>query len=162
MLYKPITPLQYSCLENPMDRGAWWAAVHGVSKSRTWLSDFTFTFHFQALEKEMQLTPVFLPGEYQGAWWAAIYRVAQSWTWLKRLSSSNSSRKHSGLVWGSKQNWEYYNHPKSQWVSEVTLSLKEAGAIWSLWTLSDNEPKFPSRTESHPEEKLLGRESKSL
>ena len=40
------TPLQYSCLENPMDRGAWWAAVHGVSKSRTRLSDFTFNFHF--------------------------------------------------------------------------------------------------------------------
>ena len=47
------TPLQYSCLENPMDGGAWKAAVHGVSKSRTRLSDFTFTFHFHALEKEM-------------------------------------------------------------------------------------------------------------
>ena len=47
------TPLQYSCLENPMDRGAWWAAVHGVAKSRTRLSNLTFTFHFRALEKEM-------------------------------------------------------------------------------------------------------------
>ena len=47
------TPLQYSCLENPMDGGAWWAAVCGVAKSRTRLSDFTFTFHFHALEKEM-------------------------------------------------------------------------------------------------------------
>ena len=47
------TPLQYSCLENPMDGGAWWAAVHGVAKSQTQLSDFTFTFHFHALEKEM-------------------------------------------------------------------------------------------------------------
>ena len=47
------TPLQYSCPENPMDRRAWWAAAHGVKKSRTWLSDFTFTFHFPALEKEM-------------------------------------------------------------------------------------------------------------
>ena len=47
------TPLQYYCLENPMDGGAWWAAVHGVAKSRTPLSDFTFTFHFHALEKEM-------------------------------------------------------------------------------------------------------------
>ena len=47
------TPLQYSCLENPVDRGAWWAAVHGVAKSWTRLSDFTFTFHFHALEKEM-------------------------------------------------------------------------------------------------------------
>ena len=47
------TPLQYSCLENPTDRGAWKAAVHGVAKSRTRLSDFTFSFHFHALEKEM-------------------------------------------------------------------------------------------------------------
>ena len=47
------TPLQYSCLENPRDWGAWWAAVHGVAKSRRRLSDFTFTFHFPALEKEM-------------------------------------------------------------------------------------------------------------
>ena len=47
------TPLQYSCLENPMDGGAWQAAVHGVTKSRTRLSDFPFTFHFHALEKEM-------------------------------------------------------------------------------------------------------------
>ena len=47
------TPLQYSFLENPMDGGAWWAAVHGVEKSRTRLSDFPFTFHFHALEKEM-------------------------------------------------------------------------------------------------------------
>ena len=46
-------PLQYSCLENPVDGGAWWAAVHGVARSRTGLSDFTFTFHFHALEKEM-------------------------------------------------------------------------------------------------------------
>ena len=47
------TPLQYSCQENPMDGEAWQAAVHGVAKSRTRLSDFTFTFHFYALEKEM-------------------------------------------------------------------------------------------------------------
>ena len=47
------TPLQYSCLENPMDGGACLATVHGVAKSRTRLKDFTFTFHFHALEKEM-------------------------------------------------------------------------------------------------------------
>ena len=47
------TPLQYSCLENPMNGGAWWAAVHGVAEGRTRLSDFTFTFRFHALEKEM-------------------------------------------------------------------------------------------------------------
>ena len=47
------TPLQYSCLENPMAGGAWWATAHGVAKSWTQLSNFTFTFHFHALEKEM-------------------------------------------------------------------------------------------------------------
>ena len=45
--------LQYSCLENPMDGGAWWATVHGVARSQTRLNDFTFTFHFHALGKEM-------------------------------------------------------------------------------------------------------------
>ena len=47
------TPLQYICLENPTDGRAWWAVVHGVARSQTGLSDFTFTFHFPALEKEM-------------------------------------------------------------------------------------------------------------
>ena len=47
------TPLQYSCLENPMDGGAWWAAVRGVARSRTRLSNFTLNFHFHALEEEM-------------------------------------------------------------------------------------------------------------
>ena len=46
-------PLQHSRLENPMDGGAWWATDHGVTKSRTRLSNFTFTFHFHALEKEV-------------------------------------------------------------------------------------------------------------
>ena len=58
------TPLQYSCLENPMDRGAWCTAVHGVPKSWTGLSEFTFTFmHWR---RKWQPTPVFLPGESQG------------------------------------------------------------------------------------------------
>ena len=64
------TPLQYSCLENSMEGGAWEAAVHGVAKSHTRLSNFTFTFHFHALEKEMQPTPMFLPGESQG--WGSL------------------------------------------------------------------------------------------
>ena len=49
------TPLQYSCLENPLDRGAWWAAVHGVVKCWTRLNDFTFTLHFHVLVKEMAI-----------------------------------------------------------------------------------------------------------
>ena len=60
----PGTPLQYSCLETPMDGGAWWATVHGIDKSQTRLSDFTLTFlHWR---RKWQPTPVFLPGESQG------------------------------------------------------------------------------------------------
>ena len=53
LIKEPLEPLQNFCLENPMDGGAWWAAVHGVAESRIRLSDFTFTFHFHTLEKEM-------------------------------------------------------------------------------------------------------------
>ena len=80
-----------------MHGGAWWAAVHGVAKSWTRLSDFTFTFHFHALEKEMATHSSVLawriPGTGAvgvGAWWAAVYGVAQSRTRLKQLSSSSS------------------------------------------------------------------------
>ena len=86
------TPLQYSCLENPMDRGAWWAAVHGVSESRTRLSDFTF--HFHALEKEMAThsSVLCLENPRDGrAWWAAVYGVAQRRTRLKRFTRDSSS-----------------------------------------------------------------------
>ena len=67
-----------------MGGGAWWATVHGVAKSQTRLSNFTFTFHFNALEKETATRSSVLawriPG---GAWWAAVCGVAQSWTQLK-------------------------------------------------------------------------------
>ena len=86
------TPFQYSCLKNPMDGGAWKAAVHGVGEGRTRLSDFTLTFHVHALEKEMatHLCSCLENPRDGGAWWAAVYGVAQSWTQLKRLSSSSS------------------------------------------------------------------------
>ena len=61
------TPLKYSCLENPMDREAWWAAVHGVNEGRTRLSNFTFTFHFHALEKEMATHSSVLASRIPGA-----------------------------------------------------------------------------------------------
>ena len=70
----------------PMDGGAWWAAVHGVAKGRTRLSDFTFTFHFHALEKEMATHSSVLAWRIPGMghpWWAAVSGVAQSRTQLK-------------------------------------------------------------------------------
>ena len=68
-----------------MDGGAWWAAVHGVAEGRTRLSDFTFTFHFHVLEKEMATHSSVLSWrtQDQGAWWAAVYGVTQSQTRLK-------------------------------------------------------------------------------
>ena len=79
------TPLQDSCLENPMDRGHWRAAVHQVATSQTWLSDFTFTFmHWR---RKWQPTPVFLPGESQG-WQSLVgyrlwgHRVRHDWSAL--------------------------------------------------------------------------------
>ena len=71
-----------------MDGGAWWAAVHGVAEGRTRLSDFTFTFHFHALEKEMATHPVFLPGESQGRGRPGglpsmgSHRVGHDWSYL--------------------------------------------------------------------------------
>ena len=80
------TPLQYSCLENPMDRGTWWAAVHGVAKSWTWQSGFTFTFHFHALEKEMATHFSVLAwrvpgtGESGGLPSMGSYRIEHDWS----------------------------------------------------------------------------------
>ena len=79
------TPLQYSCLENPMDGGAWWATVHRVAKSQTWLSDdFTFTFHFYALEKEMAPDSSVLawriPAELCGLPSMRSHRVGHDWS----------------------------------------------------------------------------------
>ena len=87
------SPLQYSCLENPMDGGAWWAAVRDVAKSRTGLSNFTFMYW----RRKWQPTPVFLPGESQGQG-----SLVGCHLWgrteldrLKRLSSSSSSSRPS-------------------------------------------------------------------
>ena len=80
------TPLQYSCLENPMDGGAWWATVHGVAESRTQLSDFTSTFHFEALEKEMATHSSVLArripgsGEPNGLLSMGSHRVGHDWS----------------------------------------------------------------------------------
>ena len=86
------TPLQYSCLENPMDGGAWWAAVHGVTTEQ-------LHFHFslscigEGNGNPLQCSCLENPRD-GGAWWAAVYGVAESQTRLKRLSSSSSRTTH--------------------------------------------------------------------
>ena len=89
-------PLQYSCLENPIDRGAWWAAVHGVAKSRAKLSNFTFTFHFRALKKAMATHSSVLdwkiPGteESSGLLSTGLHRVGHNWI---DLAAAAAARK---------------------------------------------------------------------
>ena len=92
------TPLQYSCLENPRDGGAWWAAVHGVAKTLTWLSDLTFIFHFHALEKEMATHSRVLawripgtgePGELPSMW---SHRVGHDWNDLAAAAAAFANR----------------------------------------------------------------------
>ena len=99
------TPLQYSCLENPMDGGAWKAAVHGVTRSWTRLSDFTFTFHFMIWRRKWQPTPVFLSGESQGQPGGlpslGSHRVGHDWSDLAAAAARSSQLK---LVFFSYQN----------------------------------------------------------
>ena len=93
------TPRQYSCLENPMDRGARWAAVHGVAKSQTQLSDFTFSFHFHALEKEMathsNLLAWRIPGmaEPGGLLSMGSHRVGHDWSDLAAAAAGAAGKR---------------------------------------------------------------------
>ena len=98
------TPLRYSCLASPMDGGAWWAAVHGVPKSRTRLSDFTFTFHFHALEKEMATHSSVLAwripgtGEPGGLPSMGSCRVAYDWSDLAAAATAQQQYIRASLV----------------------------------------------------------------
>ena len=88
------TPLQSSCLDNPMDGGVWWAAVHGIAESRTRLSDFTCTFHFHALEKEMAIHSSVLvwripgTGEPGGLLSMGSHRVGHNWSDLAAAAAA--------------------------------------------------------------------------
>ena len=89
-------PLQSSCLENLMDGGAWWATVHGVAKSQTRLSDFTFTFHFHALEKQMATHSSVLAWRIPGMEGPSglpsmgLHRAGHDWSNLAGSSSSTA------------------------------------------------------------------------
>ena len=98
------TPLQYSCLENRMDGVPWWAVVHGVARSQTRLSDFTFTFHFQALEKEMATHSSVLAwripgmGEPRGLPSMGLHRVRHDWSDLASAPTLSHFWKYQGSI----------------------------------------------------------------
>ena len=104
------TPLQYSCLENPMDGGAWWAAVHGVAKSWARLSNFTFTFHFHALEKEMATHSSVLawriPGTEKPGGLPSLgsHRVGHNWRDLAAAAAANHMTIP--VFWNTTQPWQ--------------------------------------------------------
>ena len=133
------TPLQYSCLETPMGRGAWWAAVHGVAKSQTWLSDFTFTFHFHALEKDMATHFSVLAwripgmGEPGGLPSMGSHRIRR--TRLKQLSSRYKVELGKELTWELTMSYTLCTFfPNSQ--SHIYTESRRQCHEWiRLWTL---------------------------
>ena len=142
------TPLQYSCLENPMDGGAWWATVHGVAKSRTWLGDFTFTFHFHALEKEMATHSSILawriPGteEPGGLPSMGSHRVGHDWSDLsssKNISVQANELEHvkneeSNIFFFIIEEWCRRRLLRVLWTATSPFWRRSAlGFLWKEW-----------------------------
>ena len=134
-------PLQYSCLENPMDRGAWKAAVHRVAEGWTRLRDFTFTFHFQALEKEMATHSSVLAwgipgtGEPCGLPSMGSHRVRHDWSdlgaaaaWCKMCPSKYFNSYHKLCRWGIWNLPKFYN-PHHLKVNALWTFTKELNFI---------------------------------
>ena len=149
------TSLQYSWLENPMDGGAWWATVHGVEKSRTWLSDFTFTFHFHALEKEMATHSSSLAlriqrtGEPGGLPSVRSHRVGHDWSNLAAaaaeakifkeqrrgtqiLMNDPNQEGRGGVVWWHKiLSWHFSGRKKEEWFANFKRTKKTLSSLRS-------------------------------
>ena len=133
------TPLQYSCLENPMDRGACWAAVHGVAESRTRLSDFTFTFHFHALEKEMATHSSVLAWRVPGMGGPGglpsmgSHRVRHDWSYLAEYIMRNAGQEEAQA--GIKIAGRNINNLRMQMTPPLWQKVKRnSKAFWWKWT----------------------------
>ena len=130
-------PLQCSCLENPRGSGAWWAAIYGVAQSWTQLNDFTFTFQFHALEKEMATHSSVLawriPGAVEpgGLLSMGSQRVGHDWSNLAAAAAAatkqqqyitESAFQYSKLTEGLQQSGEFLIK-KNDWISVRTTSF---------------------------------------
>ena len=128
------TPPQYSCLENPMDGGAWWAAVHGVAESQTRLSDFPFTFHFHALEKEMTAHSSVLAwripgmGEPGGLPSMGSHRVGYDWSDLAAAAAAATASMWTSpdkpIQWSDIGWWETHN--QCLWIMRPAKQVSKA------------------------------------
>ena len=141
------TPLQYSCLENPMDGGAWEAAVHSVAESQTQLSDFTFTFHFHTLEKEMAThssVPAWrIPGtgEPGGLPSMGSHRVRHDWSDL--ASKQQSLQPHSFHAMAFPKTWDDHNRKKDTNLCCIWVKLSVATQVVCHTSVS-RQPWFAS------------------
>ena len=135
------TPLQYSCLENSMDGGAWWAAVHGVAEGQTRLSDFTFPFHFHALEKEMATHSIVLAwripgtGEPGGLPSMGSHRVGHDWSNLAATASVfkyTLVRMFRITLFIRMKNWGKLKYPSQQNVHKQIVVLPLNVILYSL------------------------------
>ena len=126
------TPFQCSCLENPMDRGAWWAAVHGVARSRTRLSDFPFTFHFNSLKKEMSTHSSVLAwripgtGEPGGLPSMGSHRIRRDWS---DLAAAAAAAVIYTLTFCFQSQWSSPLHHTFQMKIWITCSMECTGTI---------------------------------
>ena len=145
LLFFPLhygTPFQYSCLENPMDGGAWCAAVHEVAKSRTWLSDFTFTFHFHALEKEMATCSSVLawriPGTAEpcGLPFMGSHRDRHDWSDLAAVAAK-SLQTHWHFI---THYWTLHWTPERRNPAPPTRTPKQASLTKKTWQATHTNP----------------------
>ena len=144
------TPLQYSCLENPMDGGAWWATVHGVAKNQARLSDFTFTFHFHALEKEMATHSSVLAwripgmGEPGGLPSMGSHRVEHNWSNLAVAAAIQEGDVRPGV---GHHNTFLRSLRSLSALTELSRSSHRA-QLWKVWNpvLHSNECFFQVHT----------------
>ena len=131
-------PLQYSCLENPMDRGAWWAAVYRVARSQTGLSDWLH-FHFHALKKEMathsSVLALRIPGtgEPGGLWSMGLHSVEHDWSNLAAAAAAciyiyiSPPLDCSLVLWSREGHFSYFPHIATM---EESRSVRDCLPPW--------------------------------